>query len=131
MALQDRHPAPVFDTFDRAEIRRIVERVLSRGAGWVLPEESLALLAAAGIESAASRVASDVDTAARTAAELGFPVAVKALGPTLLHKTERKAVCLNVADDAALRATYADLSARFGRDMTAVMVSRWCLPAWK
>jgi acyl-CoA synthetase (NDP forming) len=117
-------PAPVLDRFDRGEIRRIVERVLSRGPGWALPDESFALLTAAGIECAAARVTSDADAAARTASELGFPVALKALGPTLLHKTERRAVCLNVADEAGVRATYSDLSVRFGGEMTAVLVQQ-------
>lgn len=117
-------PAPPLERFDRKEVRRIVDGVLSRGAGWALPDETLALLKAAGIDTAASRVSTDVDAAARAASELGFPVALKALGPTLLHKTERKAVCLNVADTAGVRAAYADFATRFGTEMTAVLVQQ-------
>jgi len=116
--------APSLERFDQDEVRRIVERVLSRTGGWALPDEAQELLTAAGIESAASRVASDVEGAARAATELGFPIALKALGPSLLHKTERKAVCLNIADDAGLRAAYADFATRFGSEMTAMLVQQ-------
>jgi acetyl coenzyme A synthetase (ADP forming)-like protein len=117
-------PAPPVDGFDATEIRRIVDRVMARGAGWASPDETLALLQAAGIDTAASHVAADVDAAIRAASALGFPVALKALGPTLLHKTERRAVCLNIADGVALRAAYADFATRFGPDMTAVLVQQ-------
>jgi acyl-CoA synthetase (NDP forming) len=115
-------PAPSLERFDRNEARRIVERVLKRGGGWALPDEAQALLTAAGIDSAASRVATDVEGVARAASQLGFPVALKALGPSLLHKTERKAVCLNIADDAGVRTAYTDFATRFAGEMTAVLV---------
>ena len=51
-------------------------------------------------------------------------MALKALGPSLLHKTERRAVSLNLSNDAALRTAYADFTARFGREMTAVLVQQ-------
>ena len=47
-----------------------------------------------------------------------------ALGPTLLHKTERRAVSLRIQDETALRAAYADFESRFGPDMTATLVQR-------
>jgi len=117
-------PTPELDRFDSDEIRRIVERALVRGAGWASPHETQALLSAAGIASAESRVAADADDAVTAASRLGFPVALKALGPTLLHKTERKAVSLNLADEAAVRTAYTDFTLRFGREMTAVLVQQ-------
>jgi acetate---CoA ligase (ADP-forming) len=117
-------PAPSLERFDREEVRRIIERVLHRGGGWALSDEAQALLTAAGIESAASRVAKDIDGVAQAASQLGFPVALKALGPSLLHKTERRAVCLNIPDDHGVRTAYADFAARFGTEMTDVLVQR-------
>jgi acetyl coenzyme A synthetase (ADP forming)-like protein len=117
-------PAPSPDRFDREEIRRIVQAVLRRGAGWALPHEAQALLAAAGIESAVSRVVVNLEGALEAASQLEYPIALKALGPTLLHKTERKAVTLNISDDAGIRAAYADFEARLGPEMTAVLVQQ-------
>ncbi len=48
-------PAPVLDRFDATAIRRTVDAILHKGGGWALPDEVLALLTAAGIDSAASR----------------------------------------------------------------------------
>ena len=117
-------PAPALKSVDAEEVRRIVGRVLKRGSGWALPDESQALLAAAGIATAETRTATTLEEAVRAASQIGFPVALKALGPTLLHKTERKAVTLNIHDESGVRAAYDDFATRFGRDMTAVLVQQ-------
>jgi acetyl coenzyme A synthetase (ADP forming)-like protein len=115
---------PALERFDLEEVRRIVDRVLERGAGWALPDEAQALLTASGIASADSQVVTDVDAAARAATRLGFPVALKALGPKLLHKTERRAVTLHIMDEVGVRAAYRDFATRLGADMTAVLVQQ-------
>lgn len=121
-------PAPPLARFDREEIRRIVDAVLDRGAGWLLQAEAEALLAAAGITTVGSAIATTLQGSLEAARRLGFPVALKALGPTLLHKTERKAVALNIRDAEALAASYADFAARFGEEMTGVLVQRMVTP---
>ena len=118
-------PPPVVDRFDRDQIRAVVEQVLARGGGWVdagrsrrpcwRPPASRAPL---------GRTVTGVDAAVQAAAAIGYPVALKALGPTLLHKTERRAVCLNVGDAAGVRTAYADFATAFGDEMTAVLVQR-------
>ncbi len=117
-------PPRAIDTVNREQIRRVVDRVLSRGGGWTSATEGAEILFAAGIETAQSRVAMSLDEALKAAAAVGYPVALKALGPTLLHKTERRAVCLNLSDDAGVRSAYADFTTRFGGEMTAVLVQR-------
>jgi acetyl coenzyme A synthetase (ADP forming)-like protein len=117
-------PAPALDGVDGSAVRRIVDAVLTRGAGWARPDEAQALLAAVGIAHAAARVTTGVAQARAAAAELGYPVALKALGPTLLHKTERRAVALDVADAGAVAAVHADFTSRFGPEMTAMLVQQ-------
>jgi acyl-CoA synthetase (NDP forming) len=116
--------APALDTFDAEAIRRIVLGALARGAGWVTPEEAQSLLAASGIMSARSRAVASLDEACAAASDLGYPIALKALGPTLLHKTERRAVTLNIPDAVGVRAAYTDFATRFGHDMTSVLVQQ-------
>jgi acyl-CoA synthetase (NDP forming) len=116
--------APRLERFEADEIRRIVDEILKRGPGWASPAEAQGLLAAAGIATAASRIVTTLDDALAAASQLGFPVALKALGPTLLHKTERRAVTLNLGDEAGLRTAFADFTTRFGGDMTAVLVQQ-------
>jgi acetate---CoA ligase (ADP-forming) len=117
-------PPPVIVPFDRESIRGIVDQVLGRGGGWATSAEATGVLSAAGIACAASRVATGVDKVLQAASAIGYPVALKALGPTLLHKTERRAVTLNVTDDATANIAYEDFAARFGEEMTSVLVQR-------
>jgi len=120
--------APTLDRFDADGIRQIVQCVLKRGAGWASPDEAQALLAAAGIATANARVATAREEVVRVASQLGFPVALKALGPTLLHKTERQAVTLNIHDASGALAAYDDFTSRFGSDMTAALVQQMVPP---
>jgi acetate---CoA ligase (ADP-forming) len=121
-------PAPRLERFDRPGIRRIVDSVLARGGGWTTPDEASELLSAAGIGCAPSRVATTVDDALQAAAALGYPVVLKALGPALLHKTERHAVALNLATATDVRVAYEDFTRRLGSEMTAVLVQQMLPP---
>ena len=114
----------MLDRFDRGRIRRIVDAVVSRGGGWTTAEEVAELLSAAGIDSAGARVVDDLRAALAAASAIGYPVALKALGPALLHKTERRAVALNLSTPKALESAYGDFSARLGADMTAALVQQ-------
>jgi acetyltransferase len=119
---------PHLDRLDRTRIRAVVDGIVRRGGGWATADEASALLAAAGIDGAAGRVATSLEDALRAASGIGYPVALKALGPTLLHKTERRAVTLNIAHAAGLRAAYADFASRFADEMTSVLVQQMTPP---
>ena len=66
--------------------------------------------------------ATTCDEALQSAASIGYPVVLKALGPALLHKTERQAVALNLANATDVRAAFEDFTRRLGADMSAVLV---------
>ncbi len=70
------------------------------------------LLAAYGVPVTREALADDPQAAARAAAALGFPVAVKLCGEAIAHKTERGLVRLGLADAAAVQAAAAELLAR-------------------
>src|SRR5207244_6803834 len=61
------------------------------------------LLAAEGVRFAEARPAQTIAEAVVAAAELGYPVAVKALGRT--HKSDDGGVVLNVENEETLRST--------------------------
>jgi acyl-CoA synthetase (NDP forming) len=123
-----RRPAgtvPSLTDVRRDDARQVVARALGRGGGWLTVDEAQALMAAVGIPTApARRIAVSADEAARAAAAVGFPVAVKGLGPSLLHKTERGAVHLDCADEQAVRAAVADLETRLGGELDGLLVQR-------
>ena len=108
--------------FDRDAARAIVAKALAEGGGWLSPIDAQALLKTCGIEVAEARLARTPDEAARAAAAIGFPVAMKAVGATLLHKTEIGGVKLGVSGEHAVREAYADFAARLGDRLEAVLV---------
>jgi acetyl coenzyme A synthetase (ADP forming)-like protein len=113
---------PSFPDAVRDAARHHVARALGRGGGWLLPAEVEALLTTLGVPVARAATVADEDAAVRAAARIGYPVVLKAIGPTLLHKTEAGAVVLRLADEAAVRAAWRDLAARLGEVMTGALV---------
>ena len=73
---------------------------------------------------APARVAHNAEDAAQAAEEIGWPVVMKGLGPTLLHKTEAAAVQLGLKDSAAVRGAFADLCPQLGDRLDGVLVQR-------
>ena len=76
------------------------------------------LVERAGIELAQARRVRSLPEARTAAAELGYPVVLKALG--LLHKSDSGGVVVAIEDDEALVRSFSDLAARLGPDEYAV-----------
>nr|WP_282100079.1 acetate--CoA ligase family protein [Thauera aromatica] len=74
------------------------------GGGTLAEYQGKAWLAAAGIEIPRGRLARDADEAVRAAAEIGYPVVLKAQAAALPHKSDAGGVAVGLADEAALRA---------------------------
>jgi acetyl coenzyme A synthetase (ADP forming)-like protein len=102
--------APVRIDARRDEAAAIVAAALGRGAGWLGPAEVTALLACYGLPASEQRVVADAEQAALAATAFGGPVAVKAIAPGVLHKTEAGAVRLGLPDGAAARQAAAEMT---------------------
>jgi acyl-CoA synthetase (NDP forming) len=102
--------------------RGIVERSLAAGGGWLGPREAAELISDFGIPTAPLRIASSPEEAARCAGEIGFPVAIKAVGPAILHKTEVGGVRLNLRSPEEVRSAAEDLTKRLGTELTGILV---------
>ena len=72
--------------------------------------DARALLAAGGIPFPPGRIVTTAEGAAAAAAEIGYPVVVKALG--LMHKSDVGGVVTGLGDEQALRSACADLDRR-------------------
>jgi acyl-CoA synthetase (NDP forming) len=94
------------------EARALVAAALGRTAGWLSPDDVGNLLSCYGIKAVESRLAATPAEVAGAAAGLGGPVALKAYGPGLLHKTEAGAVALSLKDPRAARAAARAMAAR-------------------
>ena len=105
-------PAPPEAAPDPAdEVDAAAWRARARAPDGFTEPARMALLAEAGVPMVPCRVVASGVEAAAAAEALGWPVALKAATPGLLHKTERGLIRLGLADAGAVRAAYEDLSA--------------------
>lgn len=114
--------SPAFEDFDEPRARDVVERALGRGAGWLTPDETAALLCAAGLAVVPGRMARTEAEACAAAVAAGLPVAVKAFGPSIVHKSDVGGVRLGVSDAAGVAAAWRDMRARLGPALEGVVV---------
>ena len=107
-----------------AAARVVVAGPLARGDGWLTPADAQAVLDAMQIPVARSRVIDGEDDAVRRAESVGYPVALKAFGPAILHKSDADAIRLGLANEAAVRVAFRDLHGRLGPRMSGMLVQR-------
>jgi acetyl-CoA synthetase (ADP-forming) len=81
-------------------------------AGALDPTSLHSLLAAYGIPVVEQAVCRDIEGACAAAARLGYPVALKGLGRTLVHKSDVGGVVLGLSSEAALTAALDDMQHR-------------------
>jgi acetyl coenzyme A synthetase (ADP forming)-like protein len=94
----------------------------SRGdlSRWLLPDEVAKLLGCYGVPMAAWRLAATPKEAGAAAAEIGGKVALKGVAPKLIHKTEAKAVVLNLEGAAEVSRQAVEMAARIAAQGTKV-----------
>ena len=102
-------------TFERPPIGQPLPCPTGAGPdGWLPPEATFAALEAGGLTFAPWRLAETVELAVRAAAELGFPVVLKAVRPELVHKSDAGGVRVGVAHESEVRAIALDFEHRLG-----------------
>ena len=127
-----REPGRVPDLrdFDRVRAQEVVDEFLGLHphGGWLQAHQISALLGAVGIPATESvPVLSEAD-AASGAEQLGFPVALKALGPDLLHKSDAGGVHLDLGSAQDVAAAYRAMAAQLGSAMSGAIVQRMARP---
>jgi acetate---CoA ligase (ADP-forming) len=98
------------------EAAAIVAAALARGEGWLTPDEVAQICSCYGLPLIEQRVVANADAAAAAAAELGGEIALKAIAPGLVHKTEAGAVRLRLHDAEAVRNAARDMSERLSAE---------------
>jgi acetyl coenzyme A synthetase (ADP forming)-like protein len=79
---------PRFEDVRRDEAYAVIAGALGRGGGWLTAEELEELFGCYGLPVARSARVATPEEAAGAAERLGAPVALKALGPDIVHKTD-------------------------------------------
>jgi len=95
-------PAPQPENIETPKVDEQTIRSIIDGAdnGYLMPDKVQQLLDAAGITRAGEAVATSADAAKKAAAELGYPVVMKVVGP--VHKSDVGGVVLNVKTPEAV-----------------------------
>jgi acetyl coenzyme A synthetase (ADP forming)-like protein len=115
---------PVLDGVDTAAAHAVVKQSLAANpdGGWVSPGEAVALLRAFGIATAGEVEVTSASEASGAAAQLGYPVALKAVGATILHKSDVGGVRLDLATPDDVAAAYTSMSTALGDAMEGAIV---------
>ncbi len=71
----------------------------------------------------AESIAEDISAAVAAAEKIGFPVVLKGLGKTLLHKTEKGLVCTNLTGRTAVEQAAAGIAERAGSGLEGFLVA--------
>jgi acetyl coenzyme A synthetase (ADP forming)-like protein len=115
---------PQLPGIDADAARTVIDGALARGEGWLTPEEAQRLMETVGVRTARAQLAETADAAASAARSIGYPVAIKAVGPEIVHKTEVGGIVLDLRDEPSLRAAVHSLASRLGSAMTATLVQQ-------
>ena len=108
-------------------------------AGWVeafeggnrqpLLHEALGLLDRMDIPVVPWQMTTSIEETLRAAARMGYPVVLKAVSPTLLHKSDKGGIALNVQDPVGLRAEWRRLHS-VSDDLAGIVVQKM-LPGFR
>jgi len=91
-----RSEPPRFDDLRRDEAAALVATALARGDEWLSLDETSTLLSCYGLVLVAQRIVKSPPEAGEAADQIGGEVALKAIAPGLLHKTESGGVRLHL-----------------------------------
>lgn len=116
-----------FEDIRADEAAAIVAAALMRGEGWLTPDEVAQLCSCYGLPLIEQRIVANAEEAGKAAEQFGSEVALKAIAPDLVHKTEAGAVRLHLrgaeATSAAAREMSETLSSR-GHAVSGFVVQR-------
>jgi acyl-CoA synthetase (NDP forming) len=131
-AFRDR-PDPVIvepDDIDLAAARAVIRDafVARPEGGWLEPTEVMRLLRCFGLPVAETRAVASAASAAAAAEAVGFPVALKAAGPEVVHKSDVGGVRLGLADADSVRSAYAQMQQAVGPAMIGAVVQPMASP---
>ena len=123
---------PDFGDVDLAAARAIVAAALHADGAqegvWLDQRQANALLRCFGIPVVGFSVVGTSDDAVAAAKSLGFPVALKAAAPELVHKSDVGGVALDLRDAAAVTTAFDRMATALGAAMGEVTVQQMVPP---
>ena len=107
---------------DVRPIRRRLQAMRAVGTEWLDPAEVDSVLREAGVPMCRAEAASTEDDTVRAAERIGFPVALKVIGPGLIHKSDVQGVHLGLRDGEAVRTAWRRMRDAVRDRMTGALV---------
>jgi len=95
---------PTFDGLRSVEAAAVISKALAKDEAWLSPADVAQLFDCFGLPLIATKVVRDAEQAVVVSTELGWPVALKASAPRLVHKTDAGGVRLGLEEPDAVRA---------------------------
>ena len=115
-----------FDDVERDRAGDILQRAKGAGREFLTAAEVYELLTAYGIPVADWRVANSAREAVQAAAEIGFPVVVKADSESIVHKSDVGGVAVDLKDRDAVRSVVEEMGEKLGTDGLRFFVQEYC-----
>jgi acetate---CoA ligase (ADP-forming) subunit beta len=100
----------------------LIRPALDRGQPALSEYESKKLLSLYGIPVAREKLSRSADEAVSAAADIGFPVVLKACSPELMHKSERGCIELNLRSEGDVRKAYGRIISSVDLELEGVLV---------
>jgi acyl-CoA synthetase (NDP forming) len=119
--------APSFEDIRRDEAAAVVAAALCRGDGWLTAQEIAVLMSCYGLPLIEQRIVATAEDASDAAEKIGGSVALKAIAPGVIHKTEAGAVRLHLQGAQGVRAAATEMSEQLkalGQSPTGFVVQR-------
>jgi acetate---CoA ligase (ADP-forming) subunit beta len=100
----------------------LIRSALKREQQALSEYESKKLLSLYGIPVTREKLSNNADEAVFAAAEIGFPVVLKACSPELMHKSEHGSIELNLRSEGDVREAYGRIIGSVDLDLEGVLV---------
>jgi acyl-CoA synthetase (NDP forming) len=113
------------------EAAAVVAAALARGGGWLTPGEVAEISACYGLPLIEQRIVANAEDTGAAAEQIGGEIALKAIAPGLVHKTEAGAVRLHLHGGDEVREAAREMSAALssqGHALSGFVVQRLALP---
>jgi acetyltransferase len=106
----------IFGDVDKAAGTKIMEDARAGGKSILSAKQVYRILEAYNIPVADWRMAANAEEAEKAAAEIGYPVVIKADAESIVHKSDMGGVAVNLADGAVVKAAVEKMQQDFSDD---------------
>lgn len=126
-----RKAPPMSTDVDTARVRRHLEEARTQGQKILTDLRAFDIIDAYQIPVAQTRLARTPHEAIRQADAIGYPVVLKAVAPTVVHKTEVNGVALDIMDRHAVADTFRRLTNNMSPAPNGILVQEMVLDGWE